>query len=492
MSKAIKIVVLRFSFFIALLAISHTFGESVHLPGRLGNEETQWVQLGNADLFFYMTPEKNDLIQKIVQDVNLEKLGLTVDINDYDCFTTEISATASKYPDPIKSQNGSAIYADPQGNDVLNSFAHDLNKLISSQLGLNMEGVSREINLVVNQDAHKFHQDQSTKQFDFLKLRDPLSPPCTIIQDLTLVDWDMSADTLSATILQDSHSEERFLLALFPKESVGMIFAQSPKYLTREAHPSYLVPTIFPYHAVLSPIDRKGGKTAGSSKGKRLSTVVRGVVPECELDALKANSKQISLNRPTFYNDEWIYPDGMIARGISIDIRPLLDLFDQGLIFKHPDRENIEIYELNIDSYNPVIQQLALQFAVDSKSIKNVRLIRLLKRDSGFSALNKMNLPIQAGSEIIILNSSNIPDGYDYYNLARDFTVEGLPWIQLYYLPDNRGFKISAEQIQKLSLTPIEEVLFRKAKEDSMKTDGLQSLNKIVTKIDLFIFDVAK
>ncbi len=477
----------RLTLLAAIVGFANLFGE---LPGRLGTDGVQWVQLGTTDLFFYMTPEKNSLIQKIVQDVNHEKLGLTVDINDYDCFTTEISATASKYPDPIENQNGFLSYPDPQGNEVLNSFSTSLNELISTELGLHMEGVSREINFVVNQDAHKFHQDQSTKQFAFLKERDPSLPPCTIIQDLTLVDWDMSADTMSATILQDPHSDERFLLALFPKEAVGMIFAQSPKYLTREAHPSYLVPTIFPYHAVLSPIDRKGGVTSGSSKGKRLSTVVRGVVLESELNELKKNSKPLHLNRPAYSNNEWVYGDGTVAKEISMEVRSLLEKFDQGLLFKYPDRENVEILELPVSTHIPVVQELASQFGVDQKSILKVKLVRLIKRDAGFSAFSEMNLPISPESEIILLNSSIISDDYDYFNLARDFTADGLPWIQLYYFPPNRGFKILGKEIQNLFLTPIEEVLFRKAKQDSMKTDGIQSLDKIVTKIDLLIFDV--
>ena len=406
MSNNIKTTIIRSVFLILSIAASPLSGESTALPGRLGSDGVQWLELGNTDVFFYMTPEKNQLIQKIVEEINLEKLSLTVDINDYDCFTTEISATASKYPDPIDFQNDSAIYADPQGNDVLNSFSSSLCQVISDQLGLNMGGVSREINFVVNQDAHKFHQDQSTKQFTFLTEKDPQSPPCTIIQDLTLVDWDMSADTLSATVLQDPHSDERFLLSLFPKESVGMLFAQSPHYLTREAHPSYLVPTIFPYHAVLSPIDRKGGKTAGSSKGKRLSTVVRGVVLEKEIDALKARCKPLSLNRPSFVNETWRYPDGMIAKTISVDGSAFFAAFEQGPVLKYPDRENVEIYEINASPQSFMVHQLALQFGIDLSSIEKVRLIRVIKRDSGFSAFNEMNLPIQQESKIILLNSS--------------------------------------------------------------------------------------
>lgn len=471
------------------LCISYAFGDSLPLPGRIGQEEIQWVELGTADLFFYMTPEKDALVKKIVQEINQEKLGLTVDINDYDCFTTELSATASKYPDPVGSLNGTPIYADPQGNDVLNEFSASLRELLASQIGLHLEGFSREINFVVNQDAHKFHQDQSTKQFAFLSERNPELPPCTIVQDLTLVDWDMSADTLSATILQDAISDERFLLALFPKESVGMIFAQSPKYLTREAHPSYLVPTIFPYHAVLSPIDRKGDVTAGSSKGKRLSTVVRGVIPEQEMNDLKAKAKPLALNRPVFSNDTWTYPEGMIAKEISIDVSSLTDPFQQGQVIKYPDQEGTTIYEVSPPSNSPVVQELASHFEIDSKAIKNVKLLRLTKRDAGFSALANMNLPIPPGSEVILLNSSKVPEGCDYFNVARDFTGDGLPWIQLYYFPANRGFKTTAEEIQKLSLTPIEEVLFRKAKEDSMKTDGIQSMDKIVTKIDILVFE---
>jgi len=134
-------------------------------------------------------------------------------------LTTEISAIASKYPNPISYQNNQPVFADPEGHLTLDAFAESLKDLISKELNLTMLGMSREINFVVSQDAHKFHQDQTANQFDFLNQRDSKLPPLTIIQDLTLVDWDMSTDTFSATIVQDCDSNDRYLLTLFPKRS---------------------------------------------------------------------------------------------------------------------------------------------------------------------------------------------------------------------------------------------------------------------------------
>jgi len=59
-------------------------------------------------------------------------------------------------------------------------------------------------------------------------------------------------------------------------------------------------------------------KTSGSSKGKRLSTVLRGVVSERELENLKENSQELSLNRPIALEDgkkrALLYPNGILVK----------------------------------------------------------------------------------------------------------------------------------------------------------------------------------
>lgn len=472
--------------------------ENPPLPGRVGYDDIGWIQFGSTDVFFYMTPEKCALTRKIVEEINQEKIKLTIDINNYDCLTTEISAIASKYPTPIDYKEGTPVFADPIGHAILDSYAESLKGLIASQLGLNIEGVSREINFIVSQDAHKFHQDQSGNQFDFLSKQNPSLPPCKIIQDLTLIDWDMSVDTFSATIVQDSLSTDRFLLTLFPKEAVGMLFTQSPIHLTREAHPSYLVPTIFPYHAVLSPIDRKGESSPGSSKGKRLSTVLRGVVLESEIAQLKQRSLPLPVNRPVSFEDErgrgLIYQNGIIARELANDIQRLLQEsnFEEGLVYKHADRENVEILEIINPKVLVLSQLLAEQFGIPLQTIGRTTFLRLIKKDGGFSAFNRIGLAAIPNSEIIVLNSSQMPLGYDYFNLAEDCTQQMLPWIHLYHFPPQKAFRIPNALFPRLSLTPIEEILFRKAEMDSMKTDGITAEKKIVTKIDMIIFEKAQ
>ena len=317
-------------------------------------------------------------------------------------------------------------------------------------------------------------------------------PPCKIIQDLTLIDWDMSVDTFSATIIQDSVSNDRFLMTLFPKESVGMLFTQSPKYLTREAHPSYSVPTIFPYHAVLSPIDMKGGSTPGSSKGKRLSTVLRGVVLKDEISDLKRRACPLAINRPSPFEDEKgkgaIYQNGIMARELNDEIRNLLNIesWQEGFVYKYADRENVEILEISGESAECLTSLLANQFGLNPC---RKTFTRLIKKDGGFSSLDLMRLDIGPNQMVVLLNSSEEPEGYDFFNLAQDCSSQMLPWIQLYHVPPEKALYIPGSVFHELSLTPVEEILFRKAEIDSMKTDGVTSSKKIVTKIDLFIFE---
>lgn len=480
-----KILVLLIAFLIGTQVIEGA------IPGRVEMSDLCWVQFDTTDVFFYMSPNKFKLTEQIVRDINQEKIKLTVDINDFDCLTTELSAIASKYPEPLNNQTGQSIYADPIGHLTLETYAKNLKSILQNELNLHIQGLTREINFVFSQDAHKFHQDQSGKQFEFLNNQTSFTKPSKIIQDLTLIDWDMSKDTFSATIIQDSESEDRYLLTLFPNESVGLIFAQSPEYLSREAHPSYTQPTIFPYHAVLSPIDMKASSTPGSSKGKRLSTVVRGVVEEEEIDKLKQKAISLSINRPTKTNEsnttKSIYPNGIVTKNLDTHTLNLHKntCSSVGYIYRHPDRENTEILELTCQQIAPLAEDLAREFEI---SAQFQRCLRIIKRDGGFSSFNQMKLGIESDQKVILLNASIIPPGYDYFNLAQDWTKNKLPWIQLYHVPNTKALLINGSTLSELSLTPIEEILFRDAKSDSIKTDGISCSNKIVTQIDLLIF----
>jgi len=87
------------------------------------------------------------------------------------------------------------------------------------------------------------------------------------------------------------------------------------------------------------------------------------------------------------------------------------------------------------------------------------------------------------------LNSSFLPENYDYFNIAQDFTAEALPWIQLYHLPPEKAFLVPGSVFHEICMTPIEEILFRKEKVDTMITDGIHSMDKIVTKIDIIVLE---
>lgn len=465
------------------------------LPGHRQSKTCYHVSLGSTNVFFYMSPEKEVLINSLVDEINHEKILLTVDINDLGCFTTEIAAVASKYPDLSSSslKTPSNVF-DPTGQDILDRFGYDITRLLAEELSLNFKGVSREINFVMNQDAHKYHQDHSATQFKYLNhLPKEEALYTNIAQDLTLVDWDMSEGTFSGTVFQDSESFDRYIFPLFPKDILGMIFTQSPKYLSRDAHPSYNIPTIFPYHAVLSPIDYSGSQTPGSSKGKRISTVVRAVVSKSEVDDLASKATTLNLNRPVVqtknqYSDR-NYSSGMKGKPLNKieleEISSTLNVVYNVQVIE--DKENIVTFEIKDEKVCEALFKVINRFfSSDYSDFSQARIFVANKMDGGFSSIN---LGIQNNSSVVILNLSDVPEGYDYFHIAQDFTKEGLPWIQLYHFPPYLAYQLSGESFRKISLTPLEEILFREAKADSSKTDGINTMNKFKTKILIFALD---
>ncbi|MDA1056327.1 MAG: hypothetical protein O3A58_00670 [Proteobacteria bacterium] len=439
-----------------------------------------------------MSPEKEALINSLVDEINHEKILLTVDINDLGCFTTEIAAIASKYPNlsSCSLKTPSNVF-DPTGQDTLDRFEDNITKLLADELSLNFKGVSREINFVINQDAHKYHQDHSATQFKYLThLSKEEAIRTNIVQDLTLVDWDMSEGTFSGTVFQDSESFDRYIFPLFPKDILGMVFTQSPKYLSRDAHPSYNIPTIFPYHAVLSPIDYSGSQTPGSSKGKRISTVVRGVVPKSEVDDLASKTTTLKLNRPITQNENQ-YSNRNYSNGMTGSTLNKTELNEISSILRAvynvqivDDKENTVTFEIkDTDTCEALFKIVSRFFSSNYSDSSEVRIFIANKMDGGFSSMNCMNLGIQNNSSVFILNLSDVPEGYDYFHIAQDFTKQGFPWIQLYHFPPYLAYQLSGESLKKLSLTPLEEILFREAKADSSKTDGMNTVNKFRTKI---------
>lgn len=438
------------------------------------------TKIGETEFLFYMTEEKQKISQDLIRSLNDKQLLLVSDVYTEPVLTVEISALASILPNQTEGP-----YIDPTGNSILDEYGKKVRNIVKDELSIEIEAPSREINLIVSHDAHKFHQDQFKHQYDYLYANHAELPECKIIHDLTLMDWNMSKGTISGTLLQDTGGD-RLLVALFPNSVVGMITAEAPVYPQNGEPPSFPGPTTLPYHAVVSPIDFHGGLTPGSSKGQRVSTVIRGIVKGDAFKDLRQQASQIIPYRPIQEKDEnginsLKYENGIVMK--DLQTRLVVDLTWN---YKMPDQENLEILKTDPRANKEAIGTLLNIFGIKDVAIENVLVRHLIKKDGGFTRLDLLDLNLPANYQIILINNSTIPEEYRYYQLAEDLTGRGYPWIHLYQFFPNKAMLLNQENFKNLMLTPIEELLYRDEFMDVNLVNGQALLPKIVTRIDLF------
>ncbi len=459
------------------------------IPGRLGSSQICMAEFGNMKLFFYMTQDKYDLARSVIHDVN-ENMALSTNSGELNFPTHEITPAATKYREPLGfDEYDNPIYADLAGKLILDKHAERVRSIAEKCLGITIQGgFSRNVSLIMNFDSNKYHQDQFIEQYDFLKNHPLPIPEYYLVQDVTLIDWSMAQGTISGTIIQDEHSEDRFILTLYPKEVACNFYVEPAIYSGPQNPPQYPGAATLVPNSPFAPIDMDGIHSPGSAKGKRMSVVVRGLTLKEEIDSLQQRSKILPVNRYRRNSDEGqqgdkVYPNGLVIK--SMAKIPLEVNRNRGILLA--DMSNTEVFQTDFSANLPAIQAIMHLFNIDC-SPEQVTVKHLIKRDGGFSKLSKEALEIPKGSTIILLNNSKIPGNYRYYNLAQNWCLEGKPWIQLYEFPRHTALQIPYERFNDLSLTPIEEILFRDAKEDIRCKDPNIFNEKIVTVMDLFIF----
>lgn len=440
------------------------------------------VKIGETELLFYMTAEKLQASRDLVKSLNDKKLLLVVEMCDDHYLTTEISAVASICPN-----NMYGMGIDPLGNLVLDQYAQKVLEIAKKDLSIEIEAFSRELNLIVSQDAHKFHQDQFKQQYDYLNTFHDTLPECKIIHDLTLIDWNMSKGTISGTLFQDTGGD-RLLVALFPESVVGIITAEPPIYPENNQPPVFPGPKTLPYHAVLSPVDFEGDQTSGSSKGQRISTVVRGIVRGDAFSTIRDEAISLTPYRPVQEIDllglkTLKYQNGMILKELN-GSSPV----DLSWNFKMPDQENLEILKTDPELNKEVIETLFTMFEIKDVAIEDVHVRHLIKKDGGFSKIELLNLGFPDDYQVVLMNSSVLPSDYKYYNIAEDLTRKDYPWIHLYQFQPHMAMLLDKDMFQRLSLTPLEELIYRHEIIDNQQVDGIKMMPKIVTRIDVFAF----
>lgn len=451
------------------------------MPGTLGDPTVKVVKIRDTEFYFYMTPEKSQAIKDLVKSVDNKELLIIVDRYDDPYTTVEFSAISSILPE------GDGTLIDPVGNSVMDDYASKVIRIAKEELNIEIEAASREINLIVSQDAHKFHQDQFKRQYEYLATHHGSLPKCKIIHDLTLVDWNMSKGTVSGTLFQDDGGD-RLLVTLFPNEAVGIITAEAPVYPEDGQPPVFPGSTSLPFHAVLSPVDFHGSLTSGSSKGQRISTVVRGIVREDSLTDIRKKAIDITPYRPVHETDEAGLKTIKYENGIVLKHLPNKPPIDITWNCRFPDQENIEILKTVAQTHTSLIKTLQTTFGLNKCNAADVQVRHLIKRDGGFSKIDLMDLEFSGPCDIVLINSSSLPEDGKYFNVCEDLTNDGYPWIHLYQFNPDMAVLMDEKAFRRLSLTPIEELIYRDEVIDNTQTDGVKLFAKPVTRIDVFIF----
>jgi len=483
-----KLFTLFITIFCSLLSFANA-DEPMSVPGRLGHSGIATAKFGKNRLYFYMTPEKHDMAKGFMQDI-IENMLHGIDVAELDFPVVEVTPICTINKEPIDyDKDNQPIYTDTKGMMVFESHAQKVKQMIESLWGVTFHGLSKETSLIVNFDANKFHQDQFITQYQFLKNHPHPIPEYILVQDLTLVDFEMAKGTFSGTILQDEDTEDRFIFPLFDSQVACTVYTEPAIYLGPDKAPEYPGAMTLPPHSPMACVDRLGDLTPGSAKGKRVSISIRGLVTKKEMEEFASRSQQLDVDYPEIRlnSDNKIerhYSHGILFKELdanSIDKSPMTS------VLRLPDVQNMELYETSAQDSAHLIEYIKSMFAITENDVK---VLHLIKKDGGFSNFicEQGALNIAPDAKVVVLNRSKLPQDYKHFPIAEDFTLQGKPWIQLYPFSPNMAMKVSGAKLKDLAAVSAEEIIFRDARKDIESIDPNVMNEKIVIQLDLYVF----
>ena len=442
------------------------------LPGRLGAEEVYAVKLGDAEMYFFMDLEKYDLSRKMANQAD-KNLMCSMAVAEFPLPTVEVAATATMFRKPLGfDKKLNPIDIDPFGTHLIDTYTKDVASNIERRFNCNISTLTREMNLVVSHDAMRFHKDQLPLQYAYLNKAGPNFPKCFLAQDLTLMDWGMPVNSFSGTLMRDGDEGDIFFILQFPNEVTSNFTLDPPIYPEDGSPPVYLGPTTLPYHSPYAPVDYLGKYTSGSSNGKRISSVVRGIILDEELNKLREDAIQLSLNKPIkvnkdSLNEKIVYENGVEIQEISKDSLELLSINN---LVKEPTDQHVQLLTIKDSLSDEKIKALELISGLNSNDYE-VSFKKVIKRTSGFTLLNDLNLELSEGDLCLLINRSKVPDFYEHTHISENCTPRGAPWFHMYFLPPSKIMKLPGAVASHFCLTPIEEMFYRNPQHDAESQD---------------------
>lgn len=414
------------------------------LPGHIGSEDIFRTSFLGQEVYFYMSRDKYDSISSLIEGIEKDMV-LSVQ--------TESNHQKVQIIPEIFKLASSSEKNDLLGKAVMDRYLNESSKLFSDKLYVDLAGIEGHFDLCLNQDRILCPFHFASKSMTF--------------HEYAVADWQMPSGTISGLILDDGKEGDRFILPIFRKDVACIsIVKTTDTFATKQ--PFYF-----------SPIDYESHLTSGSTKGKNLVIQTCGEITHHQAEMLQNKSKVINLPRPLIENHEKIYPNGIQMKKTSMEDFPSLESL-QWLGYN----ENIDVFIYDLKNNDSLISNLKEDFNLGKSKFQKA--YHLVKRTSGLSHLNKLYLEIPSNATLVLINRSSLPTDYEYFNIAEDQTEKGLPWIQLYRFSKEFAMKMNQSTFQTLSLTPIEEFLFRNNLEHYKENDLKR---KVVTEIDVYIFN---
>jgi len=430
--------------------------------GRVGHPQIAHVQFGETQIYFSLSAEHHAAARALVHCL-AERAVLTTDMTSPPC------AMAEFVPLWLKDRSHAVpdYYLDrAETHDIEQYFAANAYAL-QEHLGVRIAEPSSELGLIANADALRFHRDRLVNQYAYLERASEPRTAFSVAQSLTLIDWDMQANTLSGTLF-DHPNGDRYLFCLLPAESVSLFFTEPTRGLG---------PMMLPYHCALPVIDYAASQSVGMAKGKRLSTVLRGLVRTEQLADLRQRAVSLQINDVEHVDDAVrVYTNGVtISKGPSV-----LPTYQGQLV---DDRaEALTIVELAAREQHAFLQALL------GRVPPTARLFHIEKLSAGFSRLATALPEFCESEHAILLNRSrHCPQQKRNYPLTLDFLQCQLPWLQLLPLGPGDAVEIPRAVRSIAKLSPCAELLHRWALKDSFYPRASATARQVIA-VDLVLF----
>ena len=414
------------------------------LPGRHNDPTIHMLPFGDTSMYLHLDQSQYRAARALVTTIARDAV-LTADATSPPCELMEFVPLWLREPNRPASDH----YITGEADDFGAYFTAQLETL-RTVLGVNVQWPSRELAIIANSDALRFHRDRMVNQYSRLEDIDPYGNNYQLIQQLTLADWDMQAGTFSGTLIEHPDGD-RYIFILEPGEVVGLLFSERPRF------PG---PMMMPYHCALPVLDRHADMTVGAAKGKRVSALVRGAAPARNLESLAIRSHPMDLGAATVEGEDRIYDSGMRVRPAIKEIpgvRPLRWL--------DGSREGISILECEQDE---ITQTLINRWPSLREGPTST--YRIEKVGGGFSNLSVI-VPLWDTAEVaVVVNWSRWIPGHGLcHPIAIDRTKSGRPWLHLVRMQFGDAVMIPCPMRPLISVTPAEELLHRDSVLDSFR-----------------------